>query len=908
MSEIRIYPSLMRSFESLPTQPVETHQVQSGTLQEWLLAKIPSYAEKPGYNPWEVELEGERGRVVDPSSFSAVALSDNQVVHLYIAPQKSVVKGVSSLFNAVVDVFSSILGWLMPSISMPDGSSQIDQGAKFNDPSVTINRPKLNGLINQVAGQCRIAPYYLAPPHSYFIDRRTKALDVLLCVGWGSYLLPASQMRIAQTPFQALGDAIRWQAFQPGENITSHPAHRLWYSAAEVGASGSGQAGLTLKSVLTVTDRLQSPTVHASGAQLSVGDAYETPADWVTGMLINIRLPRQVEARPPPVADDPEEQTVRSVFRGSFNDLGLVVGGTIEINGDVLSGDYVVHSIVGNDMTLSYPDLSPVTNPTGGVYQLSIDREGARYRIAGRTPQALTVEKLLADGNVDITWQGWPSRTYTNSWSVYIDSSYAESQWIGPFPAQKPGTLVDRFKATVQMPRGLGKANDDGSVNELTRRVELQWREIGQDYWQWETLEMSDATRDQLGFEVVVDPPRPMAVECRLRRLEPEDSDIKIIDEMQWTNLSSRLAQSPNHYDDITVLAVTIIGTDAIAAQSENRITCVPTSILKTMEGPAQPTRAIADWVRNAANQVGISDDEIDMDELQRLHDTWTARGYTFDFNHDSDDTVKAVLQRGLQAGFAELTWDDVLVPVRDEPRTQLEQMYSPQNMRADALLTKQIRTVRPDDFDGVDVEYQSAITDTMEAVRCRVGDAPAQRVETIRVEGVTNELRAWRHGMRRLMRHLHIRKAYGWGTPTDALNSRLGSYCPVVGPIPSRSQSALIEQVVVNSDGVHLLSNEALNWGGIEQHVIYWRKPDGEAAGPYRVTRGDDDYHVIAAMGSDPVPEVDPTKEPPHLVFGQVERVIVRGINPSGMSTVTVEAEGYDERLYQYDDAIAPP
>lgn len=905
MSTIYIYPSLIREIDGAATQPLETHDVSAGTLHDWLTDNVPTYADNPEHNPWEVELCGERGVIVAPGKYREVSLASNADVHLYIAPQKSAFKAVGSLFSGVVDVFSSILGWFMPSVDMPGGSSQVNQGEKLNDPSVTINRPKLNGLINQIAGQCRVAPYYLAPPHPYFIDRRTKALDILLCVGWGSYLLPASQMRIAQTPFQALGDAIRWQSFQPGENITGHSAHELWYSAPEVGASGGGQAGLTLKSVLTVTERVQAPTLTANGTQISVNSPHEMPGDWEQGMLIHIRLPRQIEALPPPVAEDPEEQTVRAVFRGSVSDLGLIVGDTIGISGDVLSGSYVVHSITGDDLTLSYPDLSPVTTPTGGVYQLSIDREGARYRIAARTPQVLTVEKLLADSNVDIAWQGWPARTYNNNWSVYIDSSYSESQWVGPFNAQKPGTLATRVEAIVQFPRGLAKSADDASLKELYRSAELQWREIGQEFWQWQTLEVTDATRDQLGFVIGVNLPHAMAVECRLRRLQPEDSDIKIIDEMQWTNLSSRLDVSPDHYDDMTVLAVTIIGTDAIAAQSENRITCVATSIMKTMEGPVQPTRAIADFLRNAANQVGISDDEIDMDELQRLHETWVARGDTFDFNHDGDDTVKAVLQRNLQAGFAELTWDEVLVPVRDEPRNQLEQMYSPQNMRADALLTKQIRTVRPDDFDAVDVEYQSALTDTKETVRCRVGTAPPQRVETITVEGVTDELRAWRHGMRRLMRHLHIRKFYGWGTPTDALNSRLGSYCPVVGPIPSRAQSALIEQVVASSEGINLLSSEPLNWGGIEQHVIYWRKPNGEAAGPYDATRGEDDYHVIAAMGSDPVPEVDPTKEPPHLLFGLVERVIVKSISPSGMSAVSVEAEGYDERLYQYDDAV---
>lgn len=231
--------------------------------------------------------------------------------------------------------------------------------------------------------------------------------------------------------------------------------------------------------------------------------------------------------------------------------------------------------------------------------------------------------------------------------------------------------------------------------------------------------------------------------------------------------------------------------------------------------------------------------------------------------------------------------------------------MYSPQNMRADALLSKSVRLIRPDDYDGVDVEYQGAITATVETVECRLSGSTGERVETIRIEGVTDETRAYRHGMRRLMWHRYVRKGYTWGTPTDALNSRVDSYCPVVGPIPSRAQSAQIEQVVVDSASVYLLSNESLNWSGIENHVIYWRRPDGSSAGPYPATRGEDDYRVIAAMGSDPVPEVDPAKEPPHLLFGQVERVIVKSISPSGMSAVFVEAEGYDERLYQYDDAV---
>ncbi|WP_372374203.1 host specificity factor TipJ family phage tail protein [Vreelandella venusta] len=899
MSEIRIYPSVIRTVEGAPTQPLKTHQVESGTLTDWLLANVPSYADNPDYNPWEVEVDGARGVIVDPADYTSVQLSGNAVVHLYISPQGG---AISSVFDAVVDVFSSVFSWLMPDIPTPNANGQIDQGSQINDPSVTVNRPKLNGVINQIAGQVKLAPYYLAPPHSYFINPRTKALDILLCVTWGQCLLPASQIRIGETPIGALGNDVQWQAFMPGETISGHPAHELWYTAPEVGAAGNGQAGLKLKATLGVTPALFASFIDVNVSTITVPDSEPIPTDWTVGLQLNVLIDRQLQISPP------APETERARIGGAFGDLGLSVGDSVLITGSTLAGEYVVHGVSSTEITLSYPDLTPVTAPTSGTLTATIDRLGARYVIAAIDGLNITVEKRLANGSPDNTWQGWAPITLTQNWAVKVDRIDTEGDWLGPFNAQKSGTLINRIQAVVFMPQGLGFGESGGDVSERTLNIELHWRELGTSSWVSETLTMTDATRDQLGFTIDVTLPQPMAVECRLRRLEPEDEDVRAFDEMQWTQLSSRLSVSPTHYDDITVLAMTIIGSDAIAGQSENCITCVPTMILPTMEGDIQPTRAIIDWVRNAANQSGISDEEIDMDEMQRLHDTYVPRGDTFDYNHDSDDTVKAVLQRALKAGFAQLTWDEVLVPVRDEPRTQLEQMYSPQNMRADALLSKSIRAIRPDDYDGVDIEYQSAITGTVETVECRLTPgAVATRVETIRIEGVTDETRAWRHGMRRLMWHRYIRKGYSWGTPTDALNSRLGSYCPVVGPIPSRAQSAQIEQVVVNAEGVNLLCNEALNWEGIEQHVIYWRKPDGCSAGPYEVTRGEDDYHVIAAMGSDPVPEVDPTKEPPHLIFGRVERVLVKSISPQGMSSVGVEAEGYDERLYQYDDA-APP
>nr|WP_274380164.1 host specificity factor TipJ family phage tail protein [Halomonas alkaliphila] len=784
----------------------------------------------------------------------------------------------------------------MPSIPTPNANGGIEQGSQINDPSTTINRPRLNGVINQIAGQVKVAPYYLAPPHTYFIDPRTKAVDILLCVTWGPCLLPPSQIRIAETPVTAFGDDVNFQVFQPGENITGHSANQLWYNAPEVGAASNGQAGLKLKRVFHITERLPAPSINVNGNQISVTGPHEIPADWEPSLLLNVRVPRQIELQPPAPGE------VRAVLSGSFADLGLVVGDAVEIHGDALRGSYIVASVTSNALTLSYPDLTPVTDPTGGVYQLTIDKEGARYRVVSRTTNSIVVEKLLVDSNVDTAWLGWDAWVYRDRWNVFVDSTYAQSEWLGPFPAQKAGTVIDRAEITTLAVRGMGYANENG-VDYNSQWVELQWREIGSEDWQWLGSELGGASRDQLGFTTGIDFDPPAAVEFRYRRMNPENTDMAALEELHWTGLSGRLANSPVKYDDITVLALTIVGSDAIAAQSENRITCVPTAILKRMDGTVGPTRSAIDFVRNAANQSGISDDEINMQAMQRIDDITTARGDTFDYNNDSDDTVKNVLERALSAVWTQLTWDEVLTPVRDEPRTDLGHMYSPQNMRADALLTKTIRAVMPDDYDAVDVEYDSAITGVVETVECRISNDPPTRVETIRIEGVRDETRAWRHGMRRLMRHLYVRKGYTWGTTTDLLNSNKGDYLPVVGPIPNRAQSALIEHVQVADDGVHMIVNEALNWGGIEQHVIFWRNPEGESSKAYEVTRGESDYHVIAGMGGDPVPVVDPTKEPPHLLFGRVEHVLIKSITPSGMSNVNATADGYDERVYQYDD-----
>src|SRR5690606_16791518 len=119
------------------------------------------------------------------------------------------------------------------------------------------------------------------------------------------------------------------------------------------------------------------------------------------------------------------------------------------------------------------------------------------------------------------------------------------------------------------------------------------------------------------------------------------------------------------------------------------------------------------------------------------------------------------------------------------------EQPYTPQNMTGP--LVRQFSARKPDDFDGVDVEYTDGITWQKETVQCRLPGDLGLRVEKIKVEGVTDKTRAWRIGMRQRMIQKYRRWGYRFSTEMDALNSRYLSYVPLQDDVPGYGQSALM-------------------------------------------------------------------------------------------------------------------
>lgn len=930
MTTIEVYPS------SLPGEPIERHQVRTGgTLHDWMTEHCPGYV----LGETQPVSASVGGQVVPPLEWDRLQLC-GQVIEL-----RPNARGIEWIIAGVAMLIGVAVAMLMKP-AIPSASNSV-QGAELMAASLQANTPKLNQIIPEVAGRYRLYPDYLCQPRRYFVDQRVQAIDVMLSIGCGEFAIDPGEIMIGETKLADLEGAASYTIFPPGANVSGHQAHRNWYNAPEVGPA-TGSSGLRMTSGVPGTAKATATSYVVNGSSITVPlIAGRVPQDWETGNIISVvARVRTIEIR------DGAYLSSYDIVQGKFGDLGLTVGRSIRIIGigkdDV---EYRVASLtaVGGalyDMTLDYlgsvfdsntgnwsdewvrasalpvgthtVDLYPVTYLTqSGVTifgQLAAAQVEVppRYRLVSEIFDTSTGSPILVgwqlkrvkdDGTDDAAWSGFESNMQTANVTMTKDQSQLVGGWLGPFRATPADEYTSLIELEVFAPQGLASLTDSGDINPRTRYFDVSWRAEGGG-WTKTTYVVSGASRDQLGWRFEIPLPAPCKhVDVRVRRVSSEDTSVKSLDRLEWYTLRTLLA-APTSYAGITTMALTLHGSDVIAARTENQINVVAT---RKLGGVA--TRSIALWVQYVCESIGYGSGDLSVGELAALGSVWDARGDTFDHAIVEQTTVREALNDALRAGFAELTIDAGQIrPVRDQPRSVFEHMYTPQNMR-DAL-QRQVTAYNPDDYDGVDVEFVNGTTWKTETVECRLPGDLGTRVEKLKLDGVLDRTRAWRIGMRRRRTHAYRRKSYTFRTEWDAMNSRYLSYCALADDVPGYGQSALLLSHAQSADGVLLQSSEPLRWEEGAAHVVALRRPDGTLFGPHAAQRVADDLARIATpLDFTPIADGD-AQETTHLLHGTVERwsypALITSITPSG-EDVEITGVNYDPRIYA-DDDNAPP
>jgi len=871
----------------LNAEPHETYAHGGLTVLEWLVRENENFEvrEVPQIS---VSLNGAR---VPPEDWAVTHFEAEDVVNIVAEP-----KGTELFFGAL---FLVAVQTMTPKI--PKVSSQAAKGEDINQASIKGNKVKLNSVIREGAGKNKIFPDYVLPPRRWFAGPREQRVEMCLSIGKGKYYCPNNKVLLGDTPAISLGSDVMFQFYEPGQSLVGNPAALWWNDVSEVGSSSNGSSGLELTVSTALTPGFNAASLQFNGFTIDVpSGAGAFPSDWSAGLVVRVLAPYTYT-----FIDGPGG-TADVVQGVALDMLNLSVGSRVEIAG-TNAGTYVVATLTPavsgtpTKMTLNFENGQPVTGFNLGTIATTIGPVGLRFRITVFSTSQITVERLTSTGATDSAFTGFQFLQTANG-SVSLDVSSLSGGYRGPFAVCPSGDKVSAIEWDVFFPSGLVGVGTKGVFfYAIPATHYLEWRDMDTaGVWNIETRTVTASSLDAVGYTFRKDLPYPMRVEARIRRAPTQSQEWQ--DSVVWYGMRG-LLNAPASYPGISTMTLNARGGDRLSAQSESLASVEATRILPVRRNgawqPEQPTDEIDAWVIHNLKDVGYTDADIDLAELDRLGAVWRARGDTFNQAIIAASTVQQVINNALAAGFSELTAErGLLRPVRDEPKTVFEATYTPQEFVEGGGLDRQFSLIKPDDYDGVDVEYLNGVSWQVDTVQCRLPGDAGRRVQKITADGVNTREKAWRIGMRQRRALKYRRWTYRFETELSALNSRYKSFVQVADDVPGYAQSAIMLEY--SSQVVE--ASEAFDWSGQGPHYLYVRRADGSNSGPYVATRVSE-FETRIDRPLDFVPVLDLSMEPPHLLFGVGYPVLISEISPNGDGAVAVEAETYDVRVYADDN-----
>jgi len=545
-----------------------------------------------------------------------------------------------------------------------------------------------------------------------------------------------------------------------------------------------------------------------------------------------------------------------------------------------------------------------------GTVSLAMSRGQSEYRIASKSGFTLTVQRLTESGVVDTSWPGWASRTATD----YRATGFQEGEeWLGPFLVCPDGEVTDAFEYDLNFPGGLIWYTDKGNKRTFTVSLRVGYRVFGSGAaWTVRTHTYTGMTDDSLGFSERVTLATPGQIEVRVRRVTERGGN-SAKDACYWQGLRARLSQRPTRYDDLTTIGLTVTTGTKLAAQSDRRF-----NVMATRQYAGSTPRTISGAMKHVLRSLGLPEDQIDSATLDHLETTyWTPRGEFFDYSPEqSGSSALDVLQLATQAGMGYFLLSDGMCSAGREGIKTWRGAISPQR-QLEPLATS-FTAPGPDDFDGVDVTYIDEVTWAAETVECRLpGSDTPMKVETFELKGVGNRNRAYRIGMRRLLKYQGQRLTYTTKTELMGLRFDFGDRVKLTDDIPgSSTTSCMIDHAELQGTRVLIEVGEYLDWSLPAPRCLI-RFQDGSASAVIVPTRVDDHTLTIAASSLPAEHSFstwildDPTIDPPELIFCDSSRVgydaVLSEITPGDDGSVEIAALQYDPAFYQYDDANAP-
>ncbi len=562
---------------------------------------------------------------------------------------------------------------------------------------------------------------------------------------------------------------------------------------------------------------------------------------------------------------------------------------------------------VSASVRLAYDSGTSFSGLPDGTQRISLAHRGNEYQIASTDGSSATVQRVV-NGAVDNTWSGFLTRTVVDFAASGINDN---ETWLGPFLACPQNEVIDAFEINFAFPNGICGFQNNGNKRVRHVEYEIQYRVYGSGSG-WTSKQGVYALKNVngLGFTERFDLSSPGLVEVRCRRRNEQGSN-NARDSMFWQALRGRLLSRPTSYAGISTIGITVETGGQLAAQSDKRVSVVAT---RNYDGGGD--RTISGAFLHLARSLGYRDDQIDISTINMLEaNYWTPRGEYFDHQASSDSTsAKDIFDKIAEAGMGYFLLSDGLLSVGREGVKSWTGIITPQDTVEE--MQTSFRVPSEDDFDGVDVKYINPVTWAEETVQCRTPENPFPRkTEAYTIDVVMTADRAWRIGMRRLMKYLHQRRTYTATTAMLGWCHDFGDHIILSDDIRTgKTQSCLIDAMTYDFQEITLHVTEPLDWSYTNPRCwIQFQnsRPSSRMLTPQRI----DDFTLTIPYNDDLHPEDwimdDPDIDLPRLLFCDSEKGarhgIVQEVAPSGDSNCQITAPEYKEIFYAYDDAIYP-
>lgn len=886
---IRIYPSQLHG------NPLETHEVsQNQTLGHWLTSTIENYTDDKEH-PILIRVNGQ---FVPSEKWPEFQIAADSTVDIFPAPRGgsdalAVLNPITYLttvgsFQASQQFFIYLLG-IEPQ-DTPEGRAA---GQSLAAGEVEANTARPNQPVRKVFGEYRVFPDLMSPPISRFVDKRKIVTDYQLHITEGAATIPASGIKIGNTPIANFGLDADVDVYQPGDDFSTDDRFDNWYPCPEVSAT-SGAAGLDLGSTApsgsaVIADSIAIGGIPGLGVVNIIGADAEYPSSWKQGTVVQVKAPSDVVVT---------SSGGYNVFTGNFQDLAPFVGMKVTVSTPADDYALVVQSYTDNSGT---NDVLQFNDDNGAAfdllpaatYRIAIGYRGHNYELASDpSGNGTLVERLKDDGTVDNTWDGWLTRTNIADYE-YSSREAGAANWIGPFIATPDGKKTTIVEYDISFPQGLIVYDKDGDEKSLTRTVEIQWRDadVGGS-WTTITRSFSDRTVDGIGFTYSLALPYAMRPQIKMRRVE-EAGQARASDKIIWYGLRSKMPERVNSYPLDTVMAVTVRSGDRLGSQTDRKISVIADS----------GTDKISDAFYYVTDSLGVDRSQIDENQINYLESTyWTPRAEDFRYAISGQQTARDVLTTILTAGFTRLCPKDGLISAERSGVKPVSGIITPEEQTK--RLEVSFKAGSDDDFDAVDVEYISRDTWKKETVECRLPGITPTKVEKIEASGMSRE-KAWRKGMRALRRNVYQRYSYSTETELDARNYDYLSRITFVDDLPETTLTSIVKSAVDNGSTTTLTTTE--NMAGETGIKVMIRRHDGTvtdvltpvSVGYYSVTLNSSgiDFDIIT----------DGSIEPPRLVYCTTTEVgydgEITGLTLSTDNKTNVTAIEYNELYYADDD-----